>query len=224
MNCCIHYIACDSIKYCLEAEASACNFRKNCTSDIVLYTDCNFKSKVFDKIIKIQNLIPKGYIDEKLLEGKLYFNNKIKILMDTDYEYNLYLDGDIKTFVNIDCIFEMLDKFYIIVAHDSCRSSDPSDKLNIPICFPDMNCGLIFYKKSKTIDFFQNWLDNYNKYPEPNDQPSFRKTLWDSTIRFHILPEEFNHRPKKFHFKQKLSIIHGRGEGFLPEINKYKFI
>ena len=74
--------------------------------------------------------------------------NKIKILSESIYEKNLYLDGDVKTLVNIDCIFDMLEKFDIIVAHDSCRSTKWSDKFKIPLCFPDMNLGLFFFNMS----------------------------------------------------------------------------
>ena len=218
-NKCIHYIACDSKKYCLEAEISAINFRKNCSDvNFVLYTDVNFSSSVFDEIIKIPNLIPNGKTVPGWSEGRFYFETKIKLLSETNFEKNLYLDGDIKTFVNIDCMFDMLDKFSIIVAHDSCRTTKWSDTFNIPLCFPDLNCGLIFYRKSDTKDFFKEWEKNFSIQPQPHDQPSFRKTLWDCDLRFSILPPEFNVRPLKFHYHQDTAILHGRGEGFLPPV------
>lgn len=219
---CIHYIACDTIKYCKEAETSAKNFREYSNNvNFILYTDLNFSSDSFDNIINIPNLIPKGKTEFGWSEGKFYFENKIKILSNTNYEKNLYLDGDIKTLVNIDCMFDMLDKFDIIVAHDTCRSTKWSDVFNIPLCFPDFNCGLFFYKKSTTKNFFEQWQSNFKIQPQPHDQPSFRKSLWDSNLRFYILPPEFNYRPKKFNNRQDIAIIHGRGQGFLPEINNY---
>lgn len=215
---CIHYIACDTRKYCVEAELSAINFRAH-SKDVhfVLYTDIDFSSSAFDEIIKIPNLIPNGPAPG-WSEGKFYFENKIKILSETRFEKNLYLDGDIKTLININHIFDMLDKFSIIVSHDSCRTTKWSDTFNLPLCFPDMNCGLIFYKKSDTKDFFKMWMKNYSIQPQPHDQPSFRKTLWDCDLRFYILPPEFNVRPTKFHYHQNPAIIHGRGKGFLPEV------
>lgn len=223
MKNCIHYIACDTIKYCREAEASAANLRQNCSNSyIILYTNCSFNSKAFDDVIRIRNLIPGGFTSKDWTEGRLYFENKIKILSDSPFERNLYLDGDVKTLVNIDCIFDMLDKFGFVLAHDSCRSSKWSDELNIPLAFPDMNLGILFFNKTKTKEFFQKWLENYELYPQPHDQPSFRKTLWDSNVRFAILPPEFNIRPKQFHYRQDPAIIHGRGQGFLPEIKDYE--
>jgi hypothetical protein len=216
---CIHYIACNTKKYCIEAELSAINFRKNSTDvHFILYTDVVFSSSAFDEIIKIPNLIPNGPVAE-WSEGKLYFENKIQILSNTKFEKNLYLDGDIKTLINIDHMFSMLDKFSIIVAHDSCRTTKWSDTFNIPICFPDMNCGLIFYKKGDTKNFFESWSNNYLIQPQPHDQPAFRKTLWDCDLKFYILPPEFNVRPTNFHFHQNNAIIHGRGRGFLPLID-----
>lgn len=87
MKKCIHYIACDTIKYCREAEASAYSFRIN-TSDvkIILYTDCQFKSSVFDEIIKIENLIPNGKTEKGWSEGKKYFEKKIELLSQTKFE------------------------------------------------------------------------------------------------------------------------------------------
>jgi len=217
---CIHYIACDSKKYCIEAAISAANFRKHSTDvHFVLYTDVDFTSSAFDEIVKIPNLIPNGYTAPGWSEGRVYFESKIKILSETRFEKNLYLDGDIKTLVDIDCMFSMLDKFSIVVAHDSCRTTKWSDTFNVPLCFPDLNCGLVFYRKSDTHDFFKSWEVNFSIQPQPHDQPSFRKTLWDCDLRFAILPPEFNWRPKKFHYHQDLAIIHGRGDGFLPEIS-----
>lgn len=223
MKNCIHYIACDSIKYCLEAESSAKNFRIHGSNlHIILYTDRKFRSDAFDEIIPIPNLIPKGETVFGWSEGKLYFENKINFLANSSYENNLYLDGDVQTLTNIDCMFDMLSKFSFVVAHDSCRSTKWSDVFGIPLCFPDMNLGLFFFKKSTTRDFFVEWAKNYQIYPQPHDQPSFRKTLWDSDLKFAILPPEFNIRPKTFHNRQDPAIIHGRGDGFLPEINEYE--
>ena len=71
---CIHYIACDSKKYCIEAEISALNFRKNCTDTyFILYTDVNFSSSVFNEIVKIPNLIPNGHTAPGWSEGRFYF-------------------------------------------------------------------------------------------------------------------------------------------------------
>ncbi|RTK95653.1 MAG: hypothetical protein EKK64_06155 [Neisseriaceae bacterium] len=225
---CIHYIACDSKKYCIEAEISALNFKEHCTdTHFILYTDVEFSSSVFDEIVKIPNLIPNGNCIPGWSEGKLYFETKIELLSNTKFEKNLYLDGDIKTLVDIDCMFSMLDKFSIIVAHDSCRTTKWSDVFGIPLCFPDLNCGLIFYKKSDTGTFFKEWARNFSIQPQPHDQPSFRKTLWDCNLRFSILPPEFNLRPSKFHYYQDVAIIHGRGKGFLPlidELVKPKFL
>jgi hypothetical protein len=218
---CIHYIACDSKKYCVEAAISAKNFREKSTNvHFILYTDVDFESIAFDEIIKIPNLIPEGRTVPGWSEGKFYFESKIDILANTRFEKNLYLDGDIKTLVNIDCMFSMLDKFSILVAHDSCRTTKWSDVFNVPLCFPDLNCGLIFYRKSDTKTFFDSWKANFHIQPQPHDQPSFRKTLWDCDLRFAILPPEFNWRPKKFHYHQDLAIIHGRGDGFLPLVDE----
>jgi hypothetical protein len=218
-----HYIACDSIKYVKEAEASAKSFRLNTTdTKFILYTDLNIKSSNFDEIIKIPNLIPGGLTSKDWCEGKNYFKTKIDILKNSPYELNVYSDGDIKPLVNVDQIFSLLEKFDLAVAHDSCRSSKWSDLLNIPLCYPDFNCGLIFYKKSSTMEFFNEWSKNFEKYPQPHDQPSFRKTAWDNPMKIATLPPEFNIRPKQFHYRQNPTIIHGRGENFLPEIKSYE--
>lgn len=220
MTKCIHYIACNTKEYCIEAELSASNFKKNCTdTHFILYTDVDFHSQTFNEIVKIPNLIPNGP-KPGWSEGRIYFETKIRLLSETRFEKNLYLDGDVKTFINIDPIFAMLDKFSIIVAHDTCRTTKWSDVFGIPLCFPDMNCGIVFYRKSDTVDFFKAWEKNYAIQPQPHDQPAFRKSLWDSDLRYHILPPEFNHRPSKFNFFQDLAILHGRGDGFLPEIKE----
>lgn len=220
----IHYIACDSIKYFKEAEASAVNFRKH-TSDahIKIYTDLKQKSNAFDEVINVQNLIPGGKISKEWTEGKLYFEEKIKLLARSDYEFNLYLDGDIQTTSNTDDIFELLNKFDMAVAHDAWRTNIWSNKMNIPKCFPEFNLGIILYRKNDTtLEFFHKWEENFKKYPQPHDQPAFRLTMWENPIKYATLPPEYNHRPPKYTRDVKPIIIHGRGKGFLKEISSYE--
>jgi hypothetical protein len=223
MKKCIHYISCDTIKYCKEAEASAISFRNSSTNvHIKLYTDCAFKSSVFDEIVKVENYIPNGKTSKDWTEGKLYFQEKIRLLSESSFEKNLYLDGDTKSLVNIDPIFDMLNKFSFVLAHDSCRTNKWSDQLGIPICYPEFNLGLFFYDRDTTKEFFNEWAKNFELHPQPHDQASFRLTMWNCNLRYATLPPEYNHRPKVFHHNQQTAILHGRGDGFLPEIKQYE--
>ena len=55
--------------------------------------------------------------------------------------------------------------------------------------------GVLLYKKCvKTDEFFKRWSHEFRKSGLNVDQTTFRETLWDSDIKFHVLPEQLNKR------------------------------
>ena len=76
---------------------------------------------------------------------------------------------------------------------------------------------MVFNKNEKTSEFIQDWINIYKEFKEQNltrkDQPSFRKALYNSTLRFYILPPEYNLRTFFAYFagSMPVKIIHGRG-------------
>ena len=189
-------------KYVEEAIFSAKSAKKhNPQYPITLFTDASVSDPVFNKV--------------KIIEkDKIHIRCKVDIIYQSPYEKTLFLDTDTMVNYPFQEMFTILDKFDISLAHDFARKRTLKDKSkapggygfathpdyqNIPYAFPEYNTGVILFQKNKkTQKFFQNWAKTYHKMEKltPYDQPSFRITLWNSDLRVHTLPLEYNRRAK----------------------------
>jgi len=85
--------------------------------------------------------------------------------------------------------------------------------------------GLHLKKSSAVLNFFNEWSNIYKEYYDKNitikDQPSLRKALYNTSIRFYILPPEYNLRTTHPYFSgnMKVKILHGRGKSLLRAKN-----
>ena len=103
----------------------------------------------------------------------------------------------------------------------------------VPDCFPELNTGVILFQQSKQTDLlFKRWAEIYREdQSKPLDwifpggallyrraipnQPSFRRAIYESSLRIATLPPEYNCRipfPGAVHSRVK--IIHGRADDF----------
>lgn len=210
-------------KYVKEALRSAVSLKKHMpTLPITIFSDKKIKSKIFDNIIKIMN--PKYTLEEKV-----WYINK------SPYDYTLFLDTDTYICNDISELFELLDRFDIAVAQ--ARSAIAYLKQDIPDSFPELNTGVILFKKSSKVKaLFSNWLDLYlkdkkkgieNLYPKEllknnkafqrrramkgiHNQPTFREALYKSNLRITTLTPEYNCKGQIGFVNWKVKIIHSR--------------
>ena len=133
--------------------------------------------------------------------------HKIDCMADTPFERTLFLDTDTHVLDRIDELFELLNAFDLGVAHAPNRlyfgdgeypgeRDYPSDR---PECFPEMNTGVMVYESESASvqSLFRAWQDRYETMKEvgaTRDQISFREVLYDSDVRFSVLPPEYNCR------------------------------
>jgi hypothetical protein len=132
-------------------------------------------------------------------------------------------------------MFSILNCFDLAACQDFCRKRKKMSDLfqeykNIPYEFSEYNSGVIVFRNnSKTQQFFADWRRWF--YETKNavggwDQPSFRVALWNSDLRIHTLPPEFNVRSlsqqRRVHRRRKNPttpevlhprILHWRGVG-----------
>jgi hypothetical protein len=124
------------------------------------------------------------------------FAEKIPPLTRSPFEKTLFLDTDTLVCGNCEELFDMLDRFELLVAHDPWRADYNFETL--PPCFPTMNTGVIAYRKTPAFEaLVRDWLDTHFArfaHMEPNDQPAFRHALYHSNLRFLVLPGEYNLR------------------------------
>lgn len=191
MNKGITYIAFGK-KYISEAIHSAKSVKlHNPDLSICIFTDCEIKSPYFDSITVIK---------------PSHRRPKVDYLFQSPYEYTLYLDSDTEVLSDISQIFDVLEKFDLAAAYDHNRKrTRPSTLIPaydaIPYTFPEFNSGVLAFRKTEeTQRFFHSWQEHFYRYQEEShglDQPSFRIALWNSNLRLHVLPFEFNVRDQK---------------------------
>jgi hypothetical protein len=123
---------------------------------------------------------------------------KLACLAESPFERTLYLDCDTLVLAPLDDLFGLLERFELAVAHDVRRTSALIREGHVadpPYAFPQMNCGVMLYRRSLAMaEFLAEWRRRYRAAGRARDQVSFRDLLWQSDIRFYVLPPEFNLR------------------------------
>lgn len=182
-----------------EAAVSAQSVRSTMpTINIAIITDSYIPSDIFDKVIIVD-------------DPNQSFTDQIRFLPNSPYDKTVYLDTDIYMHEPVDELFSLLDQFDIGVAHAQGGTSWPVQK--IPSSFPEYNSGVVAYRSRNIQDFCEKWMVNYHeiKGNKPQNQPSFRKTLYESDLRIGTLPREYNcmfRHPG--HVNGTVKLFHGR--------------
>ena len=173
---------------------------------------------LFTDLKEFVSLPPEGIDSICLLNEPTHScRDKIKPLQDSPFEKTLFLDTDTYLCEPVYDIFEMLDKFDIALAQapDRYQYSLP----NIPACFTELNSGVIAFRMNRRVkDLLAKWENTFFKMlkKDPSsyrDQHSLRYALYHSTVRFFVLPPEYNFRTICPNFTGKhcnVKIIHGR--------------
>jgi hypothetical protein len=190
-------------RYIREAERSAKTVRMIGTlGEFLLVSDRTHDD--IDPIFDLQHAVPFEILPA--ISNKLHLNGqmsaKLAVLKQAPWERNLYLGSDVVALKpGMQDIFRLLDAFDVVVTHAPTRvfsrgEHDPR-LLGLPDAFPEMNCDLIGFRRSPVVvDFLSRWERAYtsNEYDHPHDQGAFRYLLYNSTLRFYILPPEYNFR------------------------------
>lgn len=211
----IYYIATGQ-KHVLKANTCA----KKITSiapdlNQAIATDKFRMAEGFDEIIRVSNpqQTPK---------------DKVNHISRTPFERTIYLDTDIHPvrrsgFVDL---FSLLNKYEIATTLAESREQDyfigdlSRPPVDIPCSFPMRNAGCIAYKKTKNIEsLFDNWKRIYKDHiicgEHPNNQPSFRKALWETEVNDVIFPSEYNFNIRSSNFASgEVKILHGNANNY----------
>jgi hypothetical protein len=124
--------------------------------------------------------------------------SKVDCLIHSPFEKTLYLDTDARLVDDVTDMFRLLDRFDIALAHAHARNrrkTRQSWRAELPDCFPQLNGGVILYRKNEEVlRFLQEWSRSYHEAGFRKDQVTLRELLWTSTLRLYVLPPEFNVR------------------------------
>jgi hypothetical protein len=141
------------------------------------------------------------------------FVDKITNISLSPFDRTLYLDTDIYLDSDVSELFDLLDRFDIAVAHNHNR--EVYNPPGIPASFPEYNTGVIVYENdSRFAEFASDWADNHAEIlatVETHDQPSFRKTLFESDLQIATLTPEYNCMVRyPGHVRNPIKIAHAR--------------
>ncbi len=192
--------------YLDEARRSAASLRRfNPDFPICLVTDAavNEGDGVFDTVIACANA------EHKPIDKLFAF--------DCPFERAVFLDTDTRVFGDLSPLFAILDRFDLALHQDVHRGWN-YDLPDVPVAFTEFNTGVIAFRRSaQVLEFAGQWRANYDSLKRAqgliNDQPSFRRTLYHSSLRVAPLPSEFHflgNFPNYILWKARL--IHARGD------------
>ena len=217
----IIYIA-SGTKYIEEACYSAASLKKWLPNiSITLFSDQECSSPHFEKVVVFSEL--GDWTKDKK-------SPKVVYMYESPYDYTLYLDTDTYICDDISDVFELLEYYDIALVHAELRVGKQKHK-QIPDSFPEMNSGVIAFRKSPEVQkVFSQWLEFYKedraawKIWYCPDQPSLRAALYGSPLKIATLPPEYNCRfIYPVYVDGKVKILHGH-YGDMPaieaEINK----
>jgi hypothetical protein len=213
------YVA-TGINYAEECICSASRLKKiEPETPITIYSENNCL-----EILESANL----FSSIEILPNPLYdFHDKINAINLCQYKKIIYIDSD-TTILNRFELWDILDQFELAFVYDPIRWD--FDLPEIPEAFTTPNGGFLALNKTASVSkMLQNWLRIFDeqlsrtpKPPHDNDQPALRKAIYESGLRFLVLPEEYNLRVSFAHMvpgNVRIKMLHGRHDKLESALN-----
>lgn len=122
---------------------------------------------------------------------------KLTAMQQTRFERTLFLDADTLVVGPLGDMFDLLERFDCSLAHDMRRASRliREGTAPAPRAFPQLNSGVLLYRRSAAmLAFLAEWERRFHATAARRDQPILKDLLWESDLRFYVLPPEFNLR------------------------------
>lgn len=146
-------------------------------------------------------------------EPEYGFVDQINHLHRSPFKQTIHFDTDIFVGSDVSELIELLGQFDICAAYNHHREA--CEMPGVPDCFPEYNTGVLAYNNNEEFgDFTHQWKENYKEFvtdDNTQNQPSFRKTLYESDLRVATLTPEYNCMVRyPGHVKNKVKIVHSR--------------
>ncbi len=128
---------------------------------------------------------------------RTWFRPKFEALRRSRFDRTIYLDADMIAVADPSDIFDVLDRFDLAAVHNQHRNSVHATTMwrrPIPPAFPQINGGLLAIRKTTQVTALIDAVEAA-LLSDPDlkrDQVPMRELLYDSDIRFAILPPEYN--------------------------------
>ncbi|HEX2026054.1 MAG TPA: hypothetical protein VHH92_06635, partial [Actinomycetota bacterium] len=132
----------------------------------------------------------------------------------------LFLDTDTRVCGDLGEVFEVLARFELAAVHAPVRlDRRQPDALarRAPVSFPELNTGVVAFRRTpNVVRLFERWRHLHDQVRGTSggavgDQSTFRIALYESEVRFTVLPPEYNCRfPFPTYVHGPVRILHGR--------------
>ncbi|WP_397542618.1 hypothetical protein [Roseovarius salis] len=179
------FVATGSVYLALASQAAVSLRRTNPGLPVDLFTDTPGE-------------VPAGLFDEVRRVPTTHPRAKIECLPLARFDRVLFLDCDVLVLAGLGDLFELADRFPLSVAHDVRRRSEmiqQGHRHETPYAFPQFNSGVMLYRNGAEMHaFFAEWKRRYDAAGQFRDQLTLKDLLWETGIRFYVLPPEFNLR------------------------------
>lgn len=168
--------------------------------------------------------LPPGQPIDRLLpvaQARHDHGDKIAPLLDSPFERTLFLDSDTYVCRPLPELFAIAERFELAFCHDPWRQGLPT---GVPAAFAHANSGVLLYRLTPAVrTLFAAWDALYWRMKAAGaglegedwlgDQTPLQRVLWDSAVRFCVLPGEYNYRTWCANLvgaQGAVGILHGR--------------
>lgn len=188
--------------YLDQAVFSASSLKKHMPElPVTLFTNINIETaQPFDNIMRITTQVTDVWV------------TKFDCLLNSPYEQTLHMDADTFVCDKVDEVFSSLDRFDIAATMSVSWNTRPFQ--SAPNCFPELAFGVFWFRRNDEVDkFFRKTRDYLKRRQGGCDEPWVRLALYESKVRFYVLPWEYNclyvHPAYLF---DKVKIMHGHSK------------
>jgi hypothetical protein len=191
--------------YVEEARRSAESLRRHHPQiPICLITDQRVASDEIFTTVRA----PRGSVEHKPIDKLL--------ALEAPYERCVFLDTDTFALDDLTPVFALLQNFEL-AAHQDVNRGWNYELQDVPLAFSEFNTGVLAFRNVPAVqELFREWRRHYEELRATlgliNDQPSFRRALFHSSLRIAPLPSEFHflgNFPNSILWNVRL--IHARG-------------
>lgn len=197
--------------YLKTAIASAKSLRKHMPEKhVTLFTDHEFNDEVLEQL-PFDDVVDFGPVERD------FWCKRWEVYGMSPYEYTYHLDSDTFVCDTFQEVFDLLQNYNFDLAATLSLTYQSRRMSRYPLCFPELACGAMAWKKSEKMDDFiemtYNCLMERKSRKRGADEPCMRLSLLNSDIRYAVLPWEYNcwHNFPQYLFG-KVKILHGKVE------------
>jgi hypothetical protein len=152
-----------------------------------------------DLVTDLPENLPAGLFDRVTARYDMHEREKLRAMPVSRFERTLYVDSDTLFVAPLGDLFDILDRFDCALCHDVRRDwsliRQGRDHAT-PYAFPQHNSGVFLYRRSPVmLAFLREWAERFFADDAVlRDQIILKDMLWESDLRYYVLPPEFNLR------------------------------